>query len=727
MSKPRRPAGFLLLPVTLLLAVIGALSFVLVQDIGTASRPAGREAERARLLAEAGLAHATWKLNQISGCSNYTNIPAATLGSDQYQVSVSPSSGSPVTLTATATLASGLAGSRVTLKRQLAKTTGSPLTYTLKTDTAGSDTYVDAGSQGKNYGGSATLTLQQSTFYPLVKFDLSTLPTGSHIIEAKLMLYRTDPGSFSLSLRNVDAYRVLEPWVDGTKNGATSADGATWQTRDGTVAWQSAPGSIENTSALDTSHYHAYLWGTAWMEWNITSLVQGWIDGRYPNYGVMLRPTNSVSTELYASAEAADSTQVPKLVIKYLAPCGVANPPEDGLAGRIAWWKFDESSGASAADAIASHTGTLTGGTWNPTGGVSGGALAFNSIGKVTVAHTADLSQSSDFSLAAWINMSDRNGKRPVLYKGTAANEANYALGSRDGDVYFEYFSPSANSWQTFTTTGLNLRPGTYYHLAATYKSSTRQIKLYVDGAVAGTFTATFGNTPVANTKSLLIGTTPYNENFLGRLEDVQIIASTLDLAGVATAMGGSVRIPTADARISNNLFATNNNYGASTPLFLQNVAEDRSLVRFDTSGIAAGTTIKRAILSLHVENTLIVGFSLSTLAYPLKESWVEGTQTGAVSTTGVSWVKRQITPALAWSTQGGTYDNTLAGSLSIPLGATPQRYWEMDITTTVQEWVDGVRPNNGLVLLLGAGLNSANISSRESLHQEPRLVISTQ
>lgn len=341
------------------------------------------------------------------------------------------------------------------------------------------------------------------------------------------------------------------------------------------------------------------------------------------------------------------------------------------------------------------------------------------------MADAADIGMSGDFSLAAWINMSDRNGKRPVLYKGNTANEANYAFGSRDGDFYFEYFAN--NAWQTFSTSGLNLRPGTFYHLAATYKSSTRQIKLYLDGNPVGTFTASFGVVPKTNTKSLMIGSTPYNENFLGRLEDVQIIASTLDLAGVATAMGGRVRIPAADARIASDLFATNNNYGASTPLFLQNVAENRSLLRFDTSGIAAGTSIKRAILSFHVENTLIVGFSFSTLAYPLKESWVEGTQNGAVSTTGVSWVKRQITPALAWSTQGGTYDNTLAGSLSIPLGATPQRYWEMDITTTVQEWVDGVRPNNGLLLLLGTGLNSVNISSRESLHQEPRLIISTQ
>ena len=50
-----RRAGFLLLPVSLLLAVIGALSYALVQNIAGASRPTAREAERARLVAEAGL------------------------------------------------------------------------------------------------------------------------------------------------------------------------------------------------------------------------------------------------------------------------------------------------------------------------------------------------------------------------------------------------------------------------------------------------------------------------------------------------------------------------------------------------------------------------------------------------------------------------------------------------------------------------------------------------
>ncbi|MBK7846307.1 MAG: DNRLRE domain-containing protein [Zoogloea sp.] len=460
------------------------------------------------------------------------------------------------------------------------------------------------------------------------------------------------------------------------------------------------------------------------MEWNLTSLVQGWVDRRYPNYGVMLRPTTSVSTEEYTAAEG-DSAQVPKLVIKYVAPCGAINPPQDGIGGRVAWWKFNESTGTTAADAIGGHPGSVSGGTWSATGGVSGGALAFNSAGKVSVAHTDDLSQTGDFSLGAWVNLSDPNGKRSILHKGTAANEANYAMGVNDGNLYFEYFANSV--WRTYITAGFNLQAGTYYHLTATYKSSTRQIKLYVDGIPAGTFTASFGNTPKSNTKALLIGTTPSNENFLGRIDDVQIVASNLDATGVATLMGGSVRIPAADTHVSAEPSARNFNYGGATLMQLKYPPDIRPLVRFDLSAVPAGTPIKRAILSFHVQDAVIKSSSIKAYAYPLTESWLEGTQNGAVSTLGATWSKRQVGPDLAWSGAGGTFYNVPAGVFQVPLGASPKRYWEMEITSTVQEWVDGVRANHGLTLLLDFSLDSANLSSRESPRLEPRLLISTQ
>lgn len=717
-----RASGFLLLPVSLLLIVIGAIAFGLSQDIGTSARLNPREAERARRLAEAGIAHATWQLNQLSTCSGYADLPTTTVGSDSYQVSVSPTSGSPVTLTATATLASGLAGTRVTVRRQVPKTAGNTLTYTLKTDSSGADTYLDSTSPTKNYGASTALQLQQDKFHILLSFDLSSLPAGSRITDAQLVLYRENAGSLSLSGRTVNAHRVLEPWVPGSQSGGTSADGATWQTRDGTRAWQVAGATIESTSATDTTHTHYYLSGYT-ITWNLTGLVQGWVDGRYPNYGVLLVPTSNF-TEAYASGENSDSTRAPKLVVKYIAPCNALNPPQDEVSGRVAWWKFDETTGASASDAVGGQTGSVTKGSWSGTGGVSGGALNFASAGKVTVNHTAALSLSGDFSLAAWINMSDRNGKRPVLYKGTATNEANYAMGTRDGEMYFEFYANGA--WRTYSTTGLNLRPGTYYHLAATYKDSLRQIKLYVDGNLAATHTASLFNTPAANTRNLLIGTTPSNENFLGRLDDVQIIASTLDANGVASVMGGSVRLPAADAYVSSSS-PPNVNYGTTTPLQLAFLPNDnRPILRFDLSNVPTGKVIKRAILSFHIENASVLLFFKARL-YPLTESWVEGTQNGAISTGGVSWARRQNAPDLAWTTAGGTFASGSAAVLSLPLGATSQRYWEMDITTTVQEWVDGVRPNHGLIVLIDIGVDSATLSSRESLRQEPRLVISTE
>lgn len=717
----RRSAGFLLLPVSLLLLVIGVMALGLTMDLGESTRASSRETERARRVAEAGLAHAVWQLNQITTCSGYPSTVGASFGKDKYAVAISPNTGSPVTLSSTAMLASGLTGSQVTIRRQVAKTAGATLTYTLTASTGIADTELDASSPSKNYGGSASLQLQRNTYLPLLRFDLSSLPPGSRITDAQLVLYREDPGSLSLSLRGVDAFRVLEAWIPGTKNGATSADGATWQTRDGATTWQVAGASIDTASALDYAHYHSYL-SLPTITWSVTNLVQGWVDGRYPNYGLILNPSTSF-TEGYGATEAADPTHAPKLVIKYVPPCGALNPPQDDIGGRVAWWKFDETTGSSAGDAIGGHTGTITGGSWVTTG-VSSGALSFATGGKVSVAYASDLSMSRDFTVAAWINMNTTSGKRSVLYKGTATNEANYAMGTRDGEMYFEYYANSA--WRTYTTTGLNLRVGTFYHLAATYKDSTRQINLYVDGRLVSTATASFGNTPVTNSRGLLIGTSPYNDLFLGRLDDVQILSSALNAGSISALMGGSVRTPDADAYVYGQA-PYNVNYGASTPLSLSYFPDVRPLMHFDVSSIPDGTVIKRAILSFHIENPLVVSLSLTARLYPLSESWVEGTQNGAISSSGVSWTKRQNSPDIAWTSAGGTYAASLVATLTLPFGAAAQRYWEMDITPTVQEWVDGVRPNYGLVTLMTLGFDSATISSRESLHQEPRLLISTQ
>ena len=71
----------------------------------------------------------------------------------------------------------------------------------------------------------------------------------------------------------------------------------------------------------------------------------------------------------------------------------------------VAYWKFDEGSGTTAADSSGNgNTGTLINGPlW--TAGKAGNALYFDGIDdNVTVLDSASLHLSSAFTLSAWVN-----------------------------------------------------------------------------------------------------------------------------------------------------------------------------------------------------------------------------------------------------------------------------------------------------------------------------------
>ena len=58
------------------------------------------------------------------------------------------------------------------------------------------------------------------------------------------------------------------------------------------------------------------------------------------------------------------------------------------------------------------------------------------------------------------------------------------------------------------------------------------------------------------------------------------------------------------------------------------------------------------------------------------------------------------------------------------PLDAGFTKGWiTFDLTALVQEWVDGIRPNNGLVIW-SEGADQLSISSRESSSKTPQLVV---
>ena len=144
-------------------------------------------------------------------------------------------------------------------------------------------------------------------YYCLIKFNISA--PGSKIV---LRLYKYVEGG---SLSGIILDRVTSDW-----NGVTK--------------WSAKPASV-NITTLPQPVYGQ------WYEIDITSLYNGWQNGTFPNYGIMLRPTvngpdvhNTFWSPLYS-----DATLRPQLVVTTATnstPPVVQPPPLPSFTGSCA-------------------------------------------------------------------------------------------------------------------------------------------------------------------------------------------------------------------------------------------------------------------------------------------------------------------------------------------------------------------------------------------------------
>ena len=161
-----------------------------------------------------------------------------------------------------------------------------------------------------NYGAHDTLSVDNNTGYrALIEFDLGRMPPGAMITTARLELYNT----YTQRQGNIPIHRLSTPWAEGTCQGTgCTADGATWDSTDGVMPWNMPGGDYVNTpvstsSLTDTDTWHG---------WNITELVQDWIDGTHPNYGILLASDPGADGE-FASSDHANINWHPRLIIDY--------------------------------------------------------------------------------------------------------------------------------------------------------------------------------------------------------------------------------------------------------------------------------------------------------------------------------------------------------------------------------------------------------------------------
>ncbi len=170
------------------------------------------------------------------------------------------------------------------------------------------DSYVNQNDANKNYGGFSELQIRSEnnknkrTF---IKFDFN-FPAGTTILSSSLKLYLKSAPTIS---RNYEVWRVANFW---TENG---------------INWNNQPGVASNP----TDSIPSGTTKNVWLSWNVTSDVQGFVDGVYSNYGWMLKDSQENSSTAYeAKFHSRESNNIelrPILEIQFSAPEATTNHP----------------------------------------------------------------------------------------------------------------------------------------------------------------------------------------------------------------------------------------------------------------------------------------------------------------------------------------------------------------------------------------------------------------
>lgn len=171
------------------------------------------------------------------------------------------------------------------------------------------DAYVDSASPTTNYDAATSLYVgvpsSGQARRTLVWFDLSILD-GATVQTASLELYRNGG-----STTPVDLYVCVDRLA------------ATWDAM--TVNWTNQPSGapIDKCNLVGTA--------AAYYGWDVTGLLQEWIDGTSPNYGLLLRANSETTIGWRSFASREVSAAAPRLVVTFSPSTQTNDPQVEGL------------------------------------------------------------------------------------------------------------------------------------------------------------------------------------------------------------------------------------------------------------------------------------------------------------------------------------------------------------------------------------------------------------
>lgn len=164
------------------------------------------------------------------------------------------------------------------------------------------DARVEEKYGGNNFGDRVDLKIRSKNLENkriFIKFDLSSIPVGATINEARLQLYLTDaPGNS----RYYDIFRVLEDWGELT------------------IVWNSQA-NVSSTPTDTISYGGRGVPINVWLSWNVTSDVTYFYNNPAQNFGWLIKDQEENGTRgreaIFCSNNYSVDSLRPKLTIDY--------------------------------------------------------------------------------------------------------------------------------------------------------------------------------------------------------------------------------------------------------------------------------------------------------------------------------------------------------------------------------------------------------------------------
>ncbi len=163
--------------------------------------------------------------------------------------------------------------------------------------------YVTVPDETGNWEQLWTGVLESGRKRALLRFEWDSPPPAGIVVDwAKLSLYQIGRSDGD----TVESHRITANWAE---------DSVTWNSFDG------------NGNAYDGNIVGTWQpGGNGWYEQDITSLMQGWVNGTWSNYGILLDQPAPSGFEIYYSSEHYNVIYRPKLTFCYHGGSWVTMP-----------------------------------------------------------------------------------------------------------------------------------------------------------------------------------------------------------------------------------------------------------------------------------------------------------------------------------------------------------------------------------------------------------------